>query len=562
MDGIINPTPTPTEAAADMRNTLYYGDNLPVLREHVASESVDLVYLDPPFNSNRSYNVLFKQEGQESEAQIKAFDDTWHWANAATPYEELITHARPEVSRMIEALHDFIGPNQMMAYLVMMAARLVELHRVLKPTGSLYLHCDPTASHYLKVVLDTVFGPTNYRNEIVWQRAHAKGHAFTRFATNHDVILRYSKSDTWTWNPQYTPHDPDYVEKFYRHTEAESGRRYTLDNLLNPNPDRPNLTYEFLGVTRVWRWTKGRMQQAYEKGLIHQSRPGAVPRLIRYLDEQEGTPVGDIWTDIPAVQSQSAELLGYPTQKPVALLERIVQASSNPGDLVLDPFCGCGTTIAAAQKLDRKWIGIDITHLSIALQKYRLKHAFGLEAGKDYAVIGEPVDVASAVQLASEDRYQFQWWALSLIQAQPLGGDGESKQGKKGADRGIDGVITFIDDMTGKPKRVLVQVKSGKVNSATIRGLRGVVEREGGAIGVLITLELPSQPMLTEASAAGFYNTQHWGNFPKLQILTIEGLMHSRQRLLMPPQAQTSITFKQAGKEKMAKPEQPTLDLE
>ncbi len=523
-------------------NTLYYGDNLDILREYIPSESIDLVYLDPPFNSNRSYNVLFKDEsGTESEAQIMAFEDTWHWNQAAEQtYHKLVTQAPDHISKMIAALREFIGTNQMMAYLAMMAVRLMELHRVLKPTGTLYLHCDPTASHYLKVVLDTIFGPKNFRNEIIWQRTNAKSNAFTRFATNHDIILRYTKTEKATWHPQYTTHDLEYIQEFYRYVEPETGRRYTLGDLTNPNRDRPNLTYEFLGVTRVWRWTRDRMQEAYEKGLIVQSHPGAVPRLKRYLDEQEGIPVGDVWADIPPVQSQSKELLGYPTQKPLALLERIISASSNPGDIVLDPFCGCGTTIAAAQKLGRKWIGIDITHLSIALQKYRLENMF---PGIQFKVVGEPQDVAAARHLANSDRYQFQWWALSLVRAKPVGGQEGSKTGKKGSDKGIDGVITFIDDAYAKPKRVLVQVKSGHIGSRDIRDLVGTVQRENAAIGVLITLEAPTREMITEAVSAGYYHSPGWNrDYPRIQIKTIAELLKGAQ-IEMPPQYGT---FKQA----------------
>jgi site-specific DNA-methyltransferase (adenine-specific) len=537
-------------------NTLFYGDNLNILREYIPDESVDLIYLDPPFNSNRNYNVLFKDEsGSESEAQITAFEDTWHWNVAAEEtYNELVTDSPDHVSKMIASLRDFIGTNQMMAYLVMMAARLVELHRVLKPTGSLYLHCDPTASHYLKIILDTIFGPQNFRNEIIWQRTNAKGNAFTRFATNHDIILRYTKSDKSIWNPQYTAHDPEYIEDFYRYVEPETGRRYSLDNLANPNKDRPNLTYEFLGVTRVWRWTKERMQEAYDKGLIVQSHPGAVPRLKRYLDEQEGIPVGDVWTDIPPVQSQSKELLGYPTQKPLALLERIIQASSNPGDIILDPFCGCGTAIAAAQKLGRRWIGIDITHLSIALQKYRLRDMF---PDIQFNVVGEPKDVGAAKQLAQDNRYQFQWWALSLVQAKPLGGQEGSKTGKKGSDKGIDGVITFIDDAYAKPKRVLVQVKSGHVKSGDIRDLVGTVQRENAAIGVFITLEAPSRDMITEAVSAGYYDSPGWHQkYPRIQIRTIAELLKGA-KIDMPAQYGT---FKQAQKvQKSGEAEQSEL---
>ena len=530
-------------------NTLFYGDNLPILRDYIADESVDLIYLDPPFNSNRNYNVLFKDEsGQQSEAQITAFEDTWHWnQKAEESYRELVMQSPDHISKMISALHDFIGANQMMAYLMMMAIRLVELHRVLKPTGSLYLHCDPTASHYLKIILDTVFGAQNFRNEIIWQRTNAKSNAFTRFATNHDVILRYTKTEKATWNAQYTTHSAAYIAEFYHFIEPETGRHYTLGDLTNPNRNRPNLTYEFLGITRVWRWTKDRMQEAYDKGLVVQSQPGTVPRLKRYLDEQEGMPVSDVWADIRPVQSQSKELLGYPTQKPLALLERIITVSSNAGDIVLDPFCGCGTAIAAAQKLGRKWIGIDITHLSIALQKYRLQEMF---PEIQFKVVGEPEDIGAARQLARDDRYQFQWWALSLIKAKPLGGQEGSRTGKKGSDKGIDGVITFIDDETGKAKRALVQVKSGHVTASQVRDLVGTVQRENAALGIFITLEPPSQPMITEAVSAGFYQLPGWGfskELPRIQILTIDDLLHQRADAKIPSQTRT---FKRAGRVK------------
>ncbi len=521
-------------------NTLFYGDNLAILREYVPDESVDLVYLDPPFNSSRNYNVLFKNEsGQEAESQIMAFEDTWHWNQSAeATYNELVTQGSDRVGTMIGALRQIIGTNQMLAYLVMMAARLVELHRVLKPTGSLYLHCDPTASHYLKMVLDTVFGGENLRNEIIWQRTLAKALMTRRLPDNHDVIFCYQKTDQAIWNETavYTPYDRNNLDaktlSKYSHVDPD-GRLYQLDNLINPNPDRPNLTYEFLGVTRVWRWTKERMQAAYEAGLVVQSRPGAVPRYKRYLDEQRGKPLGDVWTDIPPLNSQAGERLGYPTQKPVALLERIVQASSNPGDVILDPFCGCGTAIAAAQNLGRKWIGIDITHLAISLQKYRMQQSYGDTV--KYQVIGEPEDLADARELAQENRYQFQWWALSLVQARPLGGEVGSKQGKKGSDKGIDGVINFLDDGTGKAKRVLVQVKSGHVKSGDIRDLVGTVQREKAEMAVFITLEEPTGEMKKEAVSAGFYHSDAWNrDHPKVQILTIAELLHGA-RIDMPP---------------------------
>ena len=553
MEGSMSPRPI-TE------NTLFYGDNLSILREHIPSESVDLVYLDPPFNSSRNYNVLFKDEhGSESEAQITAFEDTWHWNIAAEQaYAELLTEAPDHVGKMIESLRGFIGTNQMMAYLVMMAARLVELHRVLKPTGSLYLHCDPTAGHYLRVILDTIFDPRNFHTEISWKRTSA--HSDTKqgrkeYGHIHDVILFYTKSQSWTWNPVYLPYDKDYIETAYRHVEPETGRRYQLDNLTAAKPGG-DTQYEWHGARpyagRYWAYSKAKMEQFEQDGRLVYTASG-MPRYKRYLDEMPGVPLQDLWNDITPTGGN--ERLGYPTQKPLALLERILQASSNPGDIVLDPFCGCGTAIAAAQKLERKWIGIDITHLSIALQKYRLEAMF---PGIQFKVVGEPRDIGAARQLASEDRYQFQWWALSLIRARPLGGQEGSKEGKKGSDRGIDGVIAFIDDTTGKARRVLVQVKSGHVNSSHIRDLVGTMQREQAAIGVYITLEEPTRDMTTEALKAGFYHSPGWNkDYPRIQILTIEALLRNAE-VKMPPQFGT---FKQAQRVQQADTEQFQLGL-
>ena len=540
-------------------NTLFYGDNLNILREYVPDTSVDLIYLDPPFNSNRNYNVLFKDEsGTESEAQITAFADTWHWTeDAARTYHELVTGGAPHVSKMIEALHDFIGENQMMAYLVMMAARLVELHRVLKPTGSLYLHCDPTASHYLKIVLDTIFDPRNFRNEIVWLRTSSHIDVRRKYADLNDIIFFYTKSEKYTYNVQFASYSEDYVNNFYRFVD-ENGRRYTIDNLRSPNP-RPNLTYDYKGYKphpNGWAVSREKMEQLDAQGRLHfPSSPEGRIRLKRYLDQMPGVPIGSVWTDIRPIQSQAAERLGYPTQKPLALLERILQTSSNPGDVVLDPFAGCGTTVAAAQKLGRRWIGIDITHLSIALLKYRLCDMF---PDINFRVVGEPEDIGAARQLAGEDRYQFQWWALSLVRAKPLGGQEGSKTGKKGSDKGIDGVITFIDH-PGKAQRVLVQVKSGHVKSGDIRDLLGTLESEKAAMGLFITLEPPTADMTAAALKAGFYHSPAWGkSFPRIQIVTITDLLKGAE-VQMPPQYGT---FKQAQKVLSVAEQQATLELE
>ncbi len=534
-------------------NTLFYGDNLIILREHIPSESVDLIYLDPPFNSSRSYNVLFKDEhGTESEAQITAFEDTWHWnLEAEHTYTELLTEAPNHIAKMIESLHEYIGANQMMAYLVMMTARLVELHRVLKPTGSLYLHCDPTASHYLKVILDTIFSPRNFRNEIIWQRTSAHNDP-QRYGANIDIILYYTKGSTWTWNQLYTPHDAEYLARFRQ--RDPDGRLWTDDNLTAKGLSGGGYEYEYKGVRSLWRCPEETMRKLDAEGRLHFTKAGGI-RLKRYLDDNKGTPLQALWTDIFPINSQAAERLGYPTQKPLALLERIIQASSNPDSVILDPFCGCGTAIAAAQKLGRKWIGIDITHLSIALQKYRMEAMF---PGIKFKVVGEPKDIGAARQLATEDRYQFQWWSLSLIRARPLGGQEGSREGKKGSDKGIDGVIAFIDDNTGKAKRVLVQVKSGHVKSGDIRDLKGTLQRENAAIGVFITLEKPSQDMTTEAVSAGFYHSSGWNkDYPRMQILTIEELLHNAE-VKMPPQFGT---FKQAQRVQQSDAQQPELGL-
>jgi site-specific DNA-methyltransferase (adenine-specific) len=485
---------------------------------------------------------LFKApDGHESHAQMEAFDDTWHWTDVAErAFDEVMHSGNTDAAEMLRAMRSFLKENDMMAYLAMMAVRLIELHRVLKKTGSLYLHCDPTASHYLKILMDAIFGPTNFGNEIVWKRQNSKGLAFTRFARNHDIILRYTKSDKWIWNAQYTEHDPEYVRQFYKYTD-ENGRTYRLADLTNPNKNRPNLTYEFLGVTRVWRWTRERMQKAYEDGLVVQNKPGQVPALKRYLDEQEGNPVDDIWSDVAPVQAQAQERLGYPTQKPLSLLERIINASSNEGDVVLDPFCGCGTTVHAAQKLNRNWIGIDVTHLAISLIQKRLRDAFGPSIAIE--VNGVPKDIGGAEALAEADKYQFQWWAVSLVDAIPFG------DRKKGADGGIDGLIYFKPD--GKAtEKAIVSVKGGKsVGVTMVKDLIATVEREKAKMGIFITLAPPTGPMIKEAASAGFYKTEY-GSYPKIQILTIEQLFEGHRPHM--PWIDPSV-FKKAKKEDTSK---------
>lgn len=511
---------------------LYWGDNLVVLRDHIPDESVDLIYLDPPFNSNRNYNVLFKENGKaESEAQIEAFTDTWKWTESAEEtYAELVhgNHVPQEVSDLIQAMRSFIGSNDVMAYLVMMTIRLLELHRVLKHTASIYLHCDPTASHYLKVVMDTIWGPKNFRNELIWQRTRAHNdRKLTRYGAVHDVLLFYTKSDQWTFNLQFTKRDrlAPKSHDLYRHTD---GKLYRKDNCKAPGGRGPR--YEWNGHTANWRFTEEHARQLEAEGKIVYTRNG-MPRILRPVDENRGSPLQDVWTDIDPLNSGAAETLGYPTQKPESLLERVINASSNEGDVVLDPFCGCGTAIAVAERLNRKWIGIDITHLAIAAIVSRMEAAFpGIEISRE----GEPADLGGAQELARKDRYDFQNWALAFVGARPIatGADGKSK---KGSDRGIDGIITFLGESAKKPHRCLVQVKSGHVNSGDIRDLIGTVEREKAEMGLFITLEDPSQPMRTEAIQAGYYHSELMQrDYPRIQVMTIQDLFHKKEPQ-MPP---------------------------
>ncbi|HEY0004266.1 MAG TPA: DNA methyltransferase [Pyrinomonadaceae bacterium] len=534
------------------KNALHFGDNLEILRNEIKDESVDLVYLDPPFNSNATYNVLFKSpKGHKSDAQIEAFEDTWHWGEEAEKeFNELIQQPNTDVSEMMQALRRFLKENDMMAYLTMIANRLLELHRVLKETGSLYLHCDPTASHYLKIVLDGVFGKENFVNEIIWRRAFAHNDP-NRCGRIHDTILFYAKSDHRTWNRVLQKPSPEYVDMFFDQYDEERKERYARLPLDAPrHGSGGNLIYEWKGMwpsaNRTWSCTIDKMMEYEKAGRIHYPKKG-MPRLKRYESEYEGTVIQDIWTDINKIHNQSPELLGYPTQKPLALLERIIKASSNEDDTVLDPFCGCGTAIHAAQKLKRRWIGIDITHLAISLIEKRLRGAF---PGINFEVHGTPKDFESAKDLARRDKYQFQWWACSLVNANPYQGK------KKGADTGIDGLIYFQDDQSeihkhrSLPKKIVVSVKGGEnVSVPMIRDLGHVVEREGAEIGLFITLTEPTRPMLKEAVKAGYYTSPTGADFPKIQILTIKGLLDKTEHPRYPDLMKGGLMFKRARKE-------------
>lgn len=553
-------------------NRLFYGDNLEVLRGAdadgrplIADASVDLIYLDPPFNSAASYNVLFKApDGKASDSQIEAFADTWHWTDAAArAYHEVVTGRNTRLGKLLEALRHGLGENDMMAYLAMMAVRLVELRRVMRPTASLYLHCDPTASHYLKVLLDGIFGPDCFRNEIIWKRTntHNDSRSWSRV---HDVILFYTRSpkSDFTWNDPREAHTDAYVAAKYRHDDGD-GRLYQLDNMTSPSP-RPRMTYDWMGFpppAAGWRYERETMQRLHDAERIWypRARDGALdtskrPRLKRYLDEMRGSVTGDVWTSIPPLNSQAQERLGYPTQKPLALLERIIEASSKPGDVVLDPFCGCGTSVHAAEKLGRRWTGIDITHLAIWLIERRLKDAF---PDRRFEVLGVPRDMAAARDLAARDKHQFQCWAVSLVDAVPQGGS------RKGADRGIDGIRWVKTGPRAQDVgRVVISVKGGaNISVKDVRDLAGTVERERALGGVLITLDEPTAPMRREAASRGFASSG-LGEFRKIMIRTIPELLpgvHDDAERLPPPGS--SEGFRRAARERGRKPVQEGFDL-
>jgi len=510
-------------------NVLYYGDNLEILGKYIPDESIDLIYLDPPFGSKRSYNILFREStGAASEAQIEAFEDTWQWGpTAARAYEEVVTGPHQRVARMLQAMVDGLGHNDVTAYLSMMAVRLVELHRALKRTGSIYLHCDPTAGPYLRVLMDSIFGPKNFVNEIVWKRsfAHSDFRQGSRhYGRTHDTILFYARSAGRIWNQLFVPYGQEYIDRYYKYVD-ESGRRYWHDNLTAAKPGG-DTRYLWKGKLppkgRYWAYSKENMERLEREGRIVYTKTG-FPMYKRYLDEMPGRALQDIWDDVRALGglgAMAAERLGYATQKPGALLERIISASSNPGDVVLDPFCGCGTAVHAAHKLGRRWIGIDITHLAVGLIRRRMRDAF---PGLAIEVVGEPRDLEGARYLASTKPKQFEYWVVDKLDAQPTGG--------KGLD--LDGVKPFME-FGGKAKRAVISVKGTKVvNPEMIREVLGALD-ENKPIGVLAILNEPTKGMVTQAAAAGFYESAG-RKYQRVQIITVKEMLSGKRPDLPSP---------------------------
>lgn len=478
-------------------NLLYYGDNLDVLRRDIRDETIDLCYIDPPFNSKRNYNQIYNNIGTEDLAQAQAFVDTWVWDDRARAgFEEILGNAQgrftSQTVALLKGLQPVLGTGSLLAYLVSMTLRITEIQRVLKPTGTFYLHCDPTASHYLKLVLDAVFVVLggDYRNEIVWSY-ESGGRSNQDFGRKHDVIFRYTKSKHWLFNAA----DILLARQTTRHNHMKKG----------VDPD-------------------GRVYHSIKSG----------GRIYKYYDD-EGVIPSDVWTEFSHLHQKDPERLGYPTQKPESLLKRIIAASSNEGDTVLDAYCGCGTAVAVAQELKRRWIGIDITYQAIALILKRLEDQdqFGKEVLTDITLNGIPRDMASAQALAHKKddrvRKEFEKWAVLTYT-----NNRAVINTKKGADAGIDGVAFFKTGATDNAK-IVFQVKSGHVGRSDVATLRGDMLREGAAMAVLITLEPPTGPMLAEAKAVpSYHHPLMERTYDAIQIVTIQDIIEQGRRLDMP----------------------------
>jgi DNA modification methylase len=524
----------------EFKNSLYYGDNLEVLRKYIKDESIDLCYIDPPFNSKRNYNQIYNNIGTEDAAQAQAFIDTWTWDEAAEKGLDLIVNDDRGVFTsqsvdLIVGLKSVLGKGSLLSYVISMTLRIGEIYRVLKPSGSFYLHCDPNASHYLKLVLDAIFCSRKgeYLNEIIWKRAETVkgnfGQGTKRLDTNTDTIFLYAKTtDENKFYQVFKEYSEEYINQFFKYYEPD-GRRYRLTSMIGPGGSaKGNPEYEVMGVTRFWRYSKEKMAELIKDGLVVQTNPGTVPSKKQYLDEGKGIAVQSLWDDVPALHATDSERLGYPTQKPEALLERIIKVSSDEGDVVLDAYCGCGTTVAVSQHLKRKWIGIDITYQSISLILKRLEDTHGKKILNTIELNGVPKDIKSAVALAEkkEDktRKEFEKWVILTFS------NNRAKiNEKKGGDGGIDGIAYILDeDKKGKQenKKVLFSVKSDKsLTPSVIRDLAGTLDREEAVMGYLLTLyDHPN--IVKESKKYGQYKSKLFGNeFPKIQVISAEQIL-------------------------------------
>lgn len=526
-------------------NKLWYGDNLTIM-QGMGKHSVDLIYLDPPFNSKQNYNLLYKtMTGKPVPEQVEAFCDTWEM----DAQKEAIARSMPVLMRehgvddyyvdfwrlWMQALRT--TQPHLLAYLIFMVQRLLYMKSILRPTGSIYLHCDPTASHYIKVMMDGIFGHENFQNEIIWKRTSAHSSA-KRYGPIHDVILFYTAGSKFTWNPIFGDYDPQYVEAFYTHSD-DDGRKWRRSDLTgagirNGDTGLPWRGIDITAKGRHWAYVPATLEEMDAAGKIHwPKKVGGMPMLKRYLDEQKGVPLQDVWTDIKPIHNMAADRLGYPTQKPLELLDRIIRASTNPGDVVFDPFAGCGTTIYSAVRNERKWIGCDIAILSVKLVREILTEKYRLVEGDHFTVDGIPTSVEGAQELFKKDPSTFQNWFVERVGGFPMQ--------RKSADRGIDGRIYF--ETRDGLREMMLQVKGGKtVRPTDVRDLRGVLERESNAeMAGFLSMAPPSKAMLSEAAEAGTY--EYAGvSYPRIQFLTVDDVLVSKREFNMPTRVNTKLS--------------------
>lgn len=548
-----------------MVNQLFYGDNLEVLRKYIKPESVDLCYIDPPFNSKRNYNQIYNNLGKEDQAQAQAFIDTWTWDDQANQgLEDIFNnyqgHFTQQSIDLIAGLIKVLGKGSLLAYLVSMTLRIVEIHRVLKPTGSFYLHCDPTSSHYLKLVLDAVFCAQggDFLNEIIWKRTTAHNDP-QRFGRIQDRILFYSKTQSKIFNYIDSIHSPEQLSR-YKYSDSQG--LYRAENLTAPHFSETR-TVEWRGVhpgnNRQWRFSLEKLEELYENGRILFQKDGR-PRkdgLKQYLHETKSPVLQDIWTDILFAPT-TKERLGYPTQKPEALLERIIKTSTNENDIILDAYCGCGTTVVVSQRLERQWIGIDITYQSISLILKRLEDAFSQGVLEQIQLNGIPKDMKSAIALANKKddrtRKEFEKWAVLTYS-----NNRAVINPKKGADKGIDGIAYFRSEQD-EPEKIILQVKSGNIKSGDIRDLQGTLTLEKAAMGIFITLKEPTKEMIKTAKSAGIYQNKYMSQSSDIiSIVTIQEIIEDQKRLSIPLGYEV---LKSAEKQKEVKSTQLKLDID
>lgn len=509
-------------------NMLDYGDNLTIMRA-MPDSSVDLIYLDPPFNSQRTYNLIYtKLTGMPLPEQEEAFCDAWTMDSEKIQMAEEIPitiHDKygvtDDVAKFWKAWINALRTTEprLLAYLVYMTYRLFEMRRILKSTGSIYLHCDPAASHYIKVMMDGVFGHANFRNEIIWQRTSAHSSA-KRYGPVHDVVLYYANGEETTWNPTYQPYDEDYIAtRFARGSERPwKDADLTGAGTRNGETGKDWRGFNPTSKGRHWAYPPDELDKLDRDGRIYwPKKKGGWPRFKAYLDESEGIPLQDVWTDISPVNSQAQERLGYPTQKPLALLERIITSSTNLGDVVFDPFCGCGTAVVAAHQLNRHWIGCDIAILSVQIVRDLLDRRYGLHDGEHYHITGVPRSVEAAKDLFERDKKQFQHWLVEL--------SGGFTNNKTSGDQGVDGRLYF--GPKSDLRSMVLSVKGGHLSPQFVRELRGTLERDGTEMAGFLCLNEPTKGMVTEAAKAGMF-TYDGASYPRMQIRTVQELLDGK----------------------------------